>query len=575
MRFRFLLFAVLFLPLSACTKTPEAKPPETARPPKLAVLVVFDQMRGDYLQRWQDLYTTDGFRRLEQEGTWFTNCHYPYAMTATGPGHASLLTGSSPDKHGIVANTWYDRKEAATVNCSTSPRYERVPPLPPAPPKPPPAAKNEAPEEKILKGFGSPERMLVPSLADSLKQVTQGKGKVFGLSLKDRSAILPAGHKPDGAYWFDRGQFVTSTYYRDRVHPWVAKFNESKRCDKWFGQKWERLRNDIDYTTFGGPAVIPGAGKGFNQGRSFPHPFGLGKQIDKEYYDALAGSPFGNQLLLDLARQAIVEEKLGQRDVPDLLSISFSSNDLIGHVWGPDSQEVLDVTLRSDLIIRDLLKFLDEHVGNDRYVLVLSADHGICPIPEATQAQGREAKRVPTLSMFSAAETHLREKLGEPGDTKSRWIEAANEGGIYLNQRMIEARKLDVDVVASTLADWLGQQESIHWAYTRKQLMLPDSADDSDIVRRVRKSFHPERSGDVIFVSKPYYLVGSFKSGATHGTPHSYDTHVPLLAFGPGIAKRTRDDLVTPQAAASILAKALDIPPPASAEAKLPDGLFR
>jgi predicted AlkP superfamily pyrophosphatase or phosphodiesterase len=575
MRFRFLLFAFLLLPLSACSNSSEPKSPDAAQPPRLAVVVVFDQLRGDYLQRWQELYAPDGFRRLEQDGTWFTNCHYPYAMTATGPGHTSLLAGCSPDKHGIVANAWYDRKEAATVNCSTSPRYERIPPLPPSPPAGPPAAKSEEPEERILKGFGSPERMLVPSLGDSLKEATQGRGKVFGLSLKDRSAILPAGRKPDGAYWFERGQFVTSTYYRDRVHPWVAKFNESKRCDQWFGQNWDRLRNELDYAIYSGVDAGPGEGKGSNQGIAFPHPFGLGKQIDKEYYDALATSPFGNQILLELACQAIVEERLGQRDVADLLCISFSSNDLVGHAWGPDSQEVLDVTLRSDLIVRDLLKFLDEHVGKDRYVLVLSADHGICPNPEVSQAEGREAKRVPTLGMFSAAETHLREKLGEPGDTKSRWIEAANEGGIYLNQRMIEARKLDADVVASTLADWLGQQESIFWAYTRKQLMLPDSAGDSEILRRVRRSFHPERNGDVLFVSKPYYLITSMKTGTNHGTPHSYDTHVPLLAFGPGITKGVRSDSVTPLATAAILAKALEIPPPANAEAKVPDGLFR
>jgi predicted AlkP superfamily pyrophosphatase or phosphodiesterase len=574
MRFRLLLFAFLLLPLTACTDSSDSKPPEPA-PPRLAVVVVFDQLRGDYLQRWQELYTPDGFRRLEQEGTWFTNCHYPYAMTATGPGHASLLAGCSPDKHGIVANAWYDRKEAVTVNCSTSPRYDRVPPLPPTPPASVPPAKSDEPEEKILKGFGSPERMLIPSLADSLKQATQGKGKVFGLSLKDRSAILPVGRKPDGAYWFERGQFVTSTYYRDRVHPWVAKFNESKLCDKWFGQKWERLRSDVDYVKFGGPDHALGGGKGYGQGLSFPHSFGLGKQIDKEYYEALATSPFGNDMLLDLARQAIVEEKLGQRNVPDLLCISFSSNDLIGHVWGPDSQEVLDVTLRSDLIVRDLLKFLDEHVGKDRYVLVLSADHGICPNPEVSQAEGREAKRVPTLGMFSAAETHLREKLGELGDTKSRWIEAANEGGIYLNQRMIEARKLDADVVATALADWLGQQEAIYWAYTRRQLMLPESAGDSEILRRVRRSFHPDRNGDVLFVSKPYYLITPYKTGTTHGTPHAYDTHVPLLVFGLGIKKQTRGDAVTPLATAAILAKALEIPPPANAEAKVPDRLFR
>jgi predicted AlkP superfamily pyrophosphatase or phosphodiesterase len=426
-----------------------------------------------------------------------------------------------------------------------------------------------------VKGFGAPTRLLVPSLGDCIKDVTQGKGKVIGLSLKDRSAVLALGHKADGAYWFERGQFVTSTYYRDRIHPWVARFNEKKSCDQWFGQKWERLRSDIDYSNYSGPDAGPGEGKGYNQGISFPHPFGTGKQIDKEYYEALANSPFGNQILYELACRAIVEEKLGQRDVPDLLSISFSSNDIVGHTWGPDSHEVMDVTLRSDLIIRDLLKFLDEHVGKDRYVLIMTADHGICPIPEFSQAQGREAKRVPMLGLFSTAESYLREKLGEPGDTKSRWIEAFNEAGIYLNQRMIEARKLDVNDVADVLARWLAEQESIGWAFTRKQLLAHDSPHDNEILRRVRKSFHPDRSGDVIYVSKPYYLITSFKIGTTHCTPHSYDTHVPLLVYGPGIAHAIRNDPVVPQAAAKILAQALGVPAPANAEANAPERVFK
>ena len=424
-----------------------------------------------------------------------------------------------------------------------------------------------------IKAFGAPVRMLAPTLGDVVKDVTGGKGKVFGLSLKDRSALLPAGKKPDGCYWFDRGQFVTSTYYGERLHPWVAKFNEEKVADRWFGQSWERLRPDLDYVKYSGPDDVVGEGKGVNQGRVFPHPLGEKKELGSEYYAALANSPFGNQLLLELACRAIADEKLGQRDVPDLLIISFSSNDLIGHTWGPDSQEVLDVTLRSDLIVRDLLSCLDDHVGRGKYALVMTADHGVCPLPEVAQQGGHPAGRLAPLGLFGAADRHLLEKFGANADEKSRWIEAVTEGGIYLNDRVCTARGISPNAVAKELADWLATQPGILVGYTRTQLLGPIPESDS-IGRRVQKSFHPERSGDVLFVPKPYYFISGPKTGTTHGTPHQYDTHVPLVAFGPGIGGGQRDSAVTPQAAAAILAHALGVPAPAKAEAPLPEGLF-
>src|SRR5262249_23628174 len=273
--------------------------------PKLVVLVVFDQMRGDYLERWHDLFVVDGFRRLETEGTWFANCHYPYAVTQTGPGHASLLSGCSPDRHGIVSNSWYDRQQAAAVYCATSSRYERVPPAPRSEPdmaeeKKLGEKKDRIEFEPVPTGFGAPVHMLAPTLGDVLKEATHGQGKVFGLSLKDRSTILPAGKKPDGCYWFDKGQFVTSTYYRDRLHPWVGQLNEERVADQWFGQVWTKLRPDLNYTIYSGPDDVAGEGLGAGsiQGRVFPHPMNGKKPIGKEYYDALAMSPFGNELLL-------------------------------------------------------------------------------------------------------------------------------------------------------------------------------------------------------------------------------------------------------------------------------------
>jgi hypothetical protein len=541
--------------------------------PKLAVLVVFDQMRADYLERWRELFVPDGFRRLQTEGAWFSNCNYPYAMTATGPGHASILSGCSPNVHGIVANNWYDRKEAASVYCASFPRYERVPPLPKKIEST--ATTSEKPStgtEKQPKGFGAPERMLAPTLGDVVKDSTHGRGKVIGLSLKDRAALLPAGKHPDGCFWFDKGQFCTSTYYADHLPAWVAKFNAERSFDRWFGKTWERLRPDVDYSQYSGPDQMSGEGKGSNQGVTFPHPLGKSKAVGSEYYAAMYNSPFGNEVLLELAFRAIEAEKLGRRDAADLLIISFSSNDAIGHCWGPDSQEVMDVTLRSDLIVRDLLKFLDKEVGKGRYVLGLTADHGVCPVPEVARIEGLPGERITPLGMIGKAEQHLRQALDKESEKKSRWIEAAGEGGIYLNRRLIAARGLKLDDVAKELAKWIASQPGIQSAYTQMDLQSDWPGDA--VQNRVRKSFMADRNGDVIVIPKPYRLISSVKFGTTHGTPHPYDTHVPLVAFGPGVCPGKKLQAVTPQAIAAILAHGIGVPSPAKAEAQVPNGLF-
>ncbi len=565
---RKILIAAVVVALSSIPAAAQETPK-----PQLAVLVVFDQMRADYLERWRELFVSDGFRRLQFEGAWFSNCDYPYAMTATGPGHASVLSGCSPDVHGIVANNWYDRKAAASVYCASSPRYERVPPLPKKiEPNSTTREESNAATEKKPKGFGAPERMLAPTLGDVVKDATHGRGKVIALSLKDRSAVLPAGKHPDGCFWFDKGQFCTSTYYSDHLPAWVAKFNAERSYDRWFGKTWERLRSDVDYSQYSGPDQMSGEGKGSNQGVTFPHPMGKTTKLGSEYYAALANSPYGNNVLLDLAFRAIEAEKLGRRDAVDLLVISFSSNDLIGHCWGPDSQEVMDVTLRSDLIVRDLLKFLDSEVGKGRYALGVTADHGVCPVPEVARIEGLPGERITPLGMIGQAEQYLRKIFDKKAGLKSRWIESAGEGGIYLNRRLIAARSLNLDDVAKELAKWLASRPAIQSAYTQRDLLTAWPGDA--IQNRVRKSFRADRNGDVIAIPKPYRLISSVKYGTTHGTPHPYDTHVPLLAFGPGICPGKKLQAVTPQAIAAILAHAIGVPAPEKAEAQVPSGLF-
>jgi hypothetical protein len=543
-----------------------AAPPDPTRP-RLAVLVVFDQLRGDYLQRWNDIFVEDGFRRLEKEGAWFQNCHYDYANTFTGSGHASLATGCPPQVHGIVGNDWYERSTKSYVNCVGSDRYEQVPPAQPA----------GGLGGKKLKAEGiAPDRLLAPTLADALKEATGGKGRVVSLSIKDGSAVLPGGKKPDACYWFDlpTGSFVTSTYYRERLHPWVANFNKGQSADRWLGKEWTRLRPNVDYVKHAGPDDVEGEGTGVFQGRIFPHPFDGGpNKIKVAYYAALMNSPFGNELLLDLAKRAVESEKLGGGDVTELLCLSFSCNDTVGHTWGPDSQEVLDVTLRSDVIVKDLLAFLDAKVGKGRYVLALTADHGVCPLPEVSLRQGKEAGRLSSFVLAGKAEAFLQETFGAKDDLDARWFEAMYYPWLYLNHAQIEKRKVKQADVEEKLAGWLAKQTGIQAAYTRTQLLAGVGKDDA-IGQSVRRSFQPERCGDVGFVLKPYYLLYPRLTGTTHGTPHPYDTHVPLLIYGPGIKPGVRKDAVTPEATAAILAHALGIKPPAKAQAKVPEKLF-
>ncbi|HEV8061203.1 MAG TPA: alkaline phosphatase family protein [Gemmataceae bacterium] len=566
--FRFWAFVVAFsllatsagqLPAQADDGQPE---PASSAKPKLVVLVVFDQMRADYLARWYDQFGEGGFRRMLEHGAWFDNCNYPYALTLTGPGHASFLTGCSGDRHGIIGNEWYERG-TGEVYCATTSRYENVP-------------SDASGTSRKISGGGSPERLLAPTVGDVLKSSTAGKGRVIAISYKDRAAILPGGHTPDGAYWVDSGtgRFVTSTYCRETLPDWVRQFNDSRLIDSWFDRPWERLRPDLDYVKLSGPDDVVGEGSGVKQGRTFPHPMngGLSKP-GRSYYEAVVTSPFGNDLVLAFAKKAIMAEHLGEDEIPDLLSVSFSSNDYIGHSWGPDSQEVMDVTLRSDLIVKQLLEFLDEHVGKGRYLVAMSADHGVCPLPEVAKATHPGAVRVDVAGLISGAEKALDSAFGAGTQGKARWIESAANISFVLNRNKIAARGLTQDAVEKVLVGWLKKHKDVLTAYTHAELLQPAAPDDP-IGQRSRKSFNAQRSADISVVFKPYHLASPYLTGTTHGAPHEYDTHVPLVVYGASVIPGRRHDAVTPQAITAIFSHALGIKPPAMAEAPLPEKLL-
>jgi predicted AlkP superfamily pyrophosphatase or phosphodiesterase len=555
------------IPLLALLLALLARPPlQAGERPRLVVQLIFDQMRGDYLGRWQDLFVEGGFRRLTGEGVWFQECHYPFAYTMTGPGHATLSTGCPPETHGIIGNEWYDRKLGDVVNCVSSERFEQIPPR----------IRGKDDKKKDVYG-ASPRRLLAPTLADAIKDQLGDAAKVVCLSLKDRSSVLPGGTRPDACYWLDKyGRVATSTYYRDHLHAWAKEFNASGYVEQWRDTDWHHLRCGVDYDRRAGPDDVKGEGKGAEQGRTFPHPLGDGpKKKPTNYYEALATSPFGNDVLLELAKRAIEAEKLGRHDTPDFLSLSFSSNDLVGHAWGPDSQEVLDVTLRSDVIVRDLLAFLDEKVGKGKYLVALTADHGICPLPEVSRTKGLPARRVDLKKLLKKAEEHL-DDLFPPADLdsagKGKWVESSGLM-LYVNRRRVAVRETTVEKVEAALTRWLSKQPGVAAAVTREELLRDGGP--AEFAESLRLSYYPERSGDVMLLPRSHCLLSSsYLAGTTHGSPYAYDTHVPLVVMGTGVTPAVRKDRVSPEHLAVLLARSLGIKPPAKARVTAPEGVF-
>jgi len=541
----------------------DAPPPPLADGrPRLLVLVVFDQLRGDYLERWGDLFGQDGFQRLMKQGSYFTNCHYAYATTITGCGHASLLTGCSPNRHGIIENEWFDRQLGRMIYCSSSEFRQTVYTVPPPV------------DPKARRLGGTPERLSAETLGDSLKASSNGQAKILAVSLKDRSACLLGGKSCEHAYWFDTptGTFVTSTFYREQCPPWVAKFNRDKFSDRWLGQSWVRLLPNVDYTARSGPDDVIGETAGISKKmeRTFPHPISKGKvRPDREYYEEVTCSPSGNELVLEFAKTAIAATDIGRGDTTDLLTISFSSNDIVGHSFGPDSHEVLDITLRSDRIVADLLRYLDQRIGAGQYLLALGSDHGVCPLPEVSFSKGIPATRLHPDELKKRAEAVLDAKFGgRPGEV-SPWIDGDAFPWVYLNHRKIEARGLQVEVVAQAVADWFRSLPFADRALLRKELETPSPTDDA-ITKSLRLAHYSERTGDLAIVFKPYVISQTYATGTTHGSPYSYDTHVPLIFFGHGIKAGKSDAVIVPQSITPVFAKAARIKPPAQCEAELP-----
>ncbi len=470
-----------------------------APPPKLVLAIVVDQFRYDYLTRFRAGYHS-GLERLLTRGAVFTNARYEHYPTVTAVGHSTFLTGATPSMSGIVGNEWYDRETGKTVASITDDTVTMLG-----------AAGSGA----------SPRRLLVSTVGDEMKMARAG-GKVIGISLKDRAAILPAGHMADGAYWFDAraGAFVSSTFYFADLPAWVKAYNAGRPADGFRGAHW------LNHT-------LPN---------------------DASAYAALEGSPFGNELVESFAERAIEREKLGQRHATDLLTVSFSSNDYVGHAYGPDSPEVKEMSLRTDRIFGKLFAYLEGKVGMSNVVVVFTADHGVAPVPEVNAARRMPGGRMPPGSVRRAVEAALTAKYGE-----GRWILGGPDVALYFNRDLIRQKNLEPEDVEGAAAAAARGVPHVFRVYTAGLLESGVALEDQ-VGRRVMNGFYASRSPDLYVLLEPYWLYGA--KGTTHGATFSYDAHVPVIFMGPGFKPGRYNAPVAVNDIAPTLATYLDIETP-------------
>ncbi len=476
--------------------------------------------------------------KLMNEGAVYPQARYETLETVTAIGHASLATGAWAHRHGIVGNRHFDRasgKLVAPFSDATHPVLG--------------AANDE--------GDVSPVNLLAETLSDRLRASTGQRGKAVALAGKPRSAIAMAGRLGD-AWWFHHGVggFVTGTYYKKEFPLWVQRFNEKKLADAAWGQQWTLSAPVKDYL---GEDDRPFESELFGLGRVFPHPLHGGlPSPGKASYEALGTSPFATELLVEFAKAAIEGEQLGRDDVPDLLSISFSAVDKTYHLYGPTSWEYQDHLLRFDRALGQLLAAAERAAGKGNVLVVLSGDHGGANIPEEWAAQGLEGLRVSPDQLKKELDAALEKQFGAPG-----LVAAIEESDVYLDWKRLESRKLDVVAVRRAAAAWLSQRPELFAAASRDALQLPS------LEREAAHAYHPERSGDVLFVLRPFKVLESWPRGTSHGQPWSYDADVPLVLWGRGVRTGHYGQRAQPIDLAPTVAALLELSAPASCEGRI------
>ena len=453
--------------------------------PKLVIIVVIDQFRGDYLERYRDQFGDGGFKLFLDHGANFTDCNYNYANTITGPGHASPLTGTYTSGHGIMANQWWDPQKKKLVT----------------------SVEDDATTLVGILGNAhgsSPHNLLADTLGDELRLATQGKSRVFGVSLKDRAAVLPAGFAGNGAYWIDgkSGLWVTSTYYRSELPDWAQDFNENKRGEKYLNQEWRDKDGKVLGTT------KPPEGKPLN------------------FFSVVGSTPYGNDYELDFARELITYEKLGSGPATDLLIVSLSPNDVLGHAVGPDTPEMRAMALALDRQLSEFFSHLGHQIGLANVWIALSADHGVSSAPVAVSKLHIPAANLSTDEMQARMNKFISAKFS-PGRV-AEYVKEFDYPVVWLNQDAFSAAKVKEEDAEQAIGEAL-KSVGLRGYYTRSQLARGD-APKTGLGAKYLHSYSPHGGWYVMGIPNPFNVGDT--SGTSHGSPYTYDTHVPLAFYG-------------------------------------------
>lgn len=525
-------------------------------PPKLVVHITVDQLRGDVPVRMRHRFPPGGFRRLF-DGLHYANAHFRHATTYTAAGHATLFTGADPRQHGLVGNNWRDRRTGERVYCVEDPNYVWV-----------------GTSTRKEHAGTSPANLLVNTYGDELVLSNGGRSRVFSVSIKDRGAILPAGRRGK-AFWYDSqtGRFVSSTYYFESLPSWAEEWNQAGKAEAYRDQAWELSRPRASYLW--GEQDDREAERPFrHMGKTFPHPL-AGKE-PQDLFAALPFSPMGDALTLDFARELVRRERLGSSDATDLLAISLSATDYIGHAWGPNSLEAEDQLLRLDRQLAALFDFLDREIGLSRILIVLSADHGVDASPEfRNQSAGRTdlAGRHQPQQFLDVGNQALRKHFSLQAE--ENLVVAFWNPGLYFDETRIRALKLNLKEAEDVVAKAVASLPGIEVALSHHRLLAGEEQTNPEVGMMAR-SFHARRSGNVLLIQTPFWYLyhRPQRYAAMHGSPYRYDTHVPIFLLGPGIASRTVYRRVGPESLAATLAGYLALPWPSAADSTLLKEVF-
>lgn len=504
----FLLLLVVFAQ-QAISQTKTSTP--LASKPKLVVGIVIDQMRWDYLYRFQPLFKANGgFKRMMGEGFSCDNTMIPYAPTVTACGHTCVYTGSVPAIHGIAGNAWWDNQLNRVVYCSEDKSVKTV------------GSNTDA-------GQMSPKNMLTTSICDELRISSNFKSKVIGVALKDRGSILPAGHSANAAYWYDpkNGNFITSSFYMNALPDWVNQFNNRKLVDSMYALGWKTGLSKETLADYATDDVKVYESKPFGK-NAIGFPYDLSAFIGKDY-SKISTTPHGNSLTAEMAKAAVISEKLGKGTATDFLAVSFSSTDYIGHSFGPNSWEHVDDYVKLDDELGKLLSFLDTQVGKNQYTVFLTADHAVAHVPGFMKEHRLPAGNFDDNTARKEMNDLIKEKYGV-----SNAVESLFNYQVSLNHNKLDSAKADINAIKQQIIQILLKKDAVANAFETSKIMATSIP---QVQREMfANGYYPNRGGDIQFVLKSGYMEGS-TTGTTHGLWAPYDAHIPLLFYGWGIKK--------------------------------------